>query len=97
MAKAQMFARRSRDVEALCLRKVCAIAIGRGDAELHQLPLLNGVSMQVEIFEGNARNQGHGWFVAQRLLDDIVQEGWVRLQLGRLARVCKERSNSGMA
>ena len=56
MPKAQVSARRSRDMEALGVREVGAVAVGGGEAQLHQLSLPNGLAVDIEILEGDPRN-----------------------------------------
>src|SRR6185369_3901996 len=94
IAKAQMFPRLPRDVEALPLGKVNRISIGRRNAQLHYLPFSYGVPPELKIRGGNARNQSDRRLIPERFLNDTMEECWVRLHVGELLRVREQEIDS---
>lgn len=63
-----------RDIEAVGVGKACAVAIGRGDAELHYLSFPYDVPAQLEVLQGDPGYQGDRRLEAQRLLEGAAQE-----------------------
>ncbi len=48
-AERQMLARHPPDIEALPVGEVSSTSVGRRDAELHYVPLLDGIATQLEV------------------------------------------------
>ena len=89
--EAQDLPRLPRDVEAVGVGKMCPVAVGRGDAQLHYLPCSYCVPAQLEVLQGDPGDQGDRRFVAQRLLDGVAQEFRIAPELVKLVGVGQEQ------
>ncbi len=74
------------------VRKVSGVTVDRCDAQLHYLPFPNGVPVQLEVLNGNSRNQSDRR-LTECFLNHVSNECWFSLEFSPLIRVREEKIN----